>query len=284
MSIGDVWQEHRRFITIVGAGGLILLIGFFTISSIYSGKAARLSSEIDRARSAQRKDQLPPGTDIRKIQADRERLEKEALDLVSGVAHKPADKWTLGPGVADPDLHYNQQIDVLRNGVLELAARRNVDVDQRLGLPDTFPGSRAEIEHYLRGLSVVEAVVSTALAAEQVHEAGIARIERIEIAKAPKSKGDQRKVPFVTAIKVDFSVVGHPKAIDWMLKGLAADTKGEGRSGRYLAIEDASIKSLDLAPNATGKERRGADPLDRRRVECRLSILALNVNPEGQVL
>jgi hypothetical protein len=285
MNIGDIWQEHRRFITIVGAGGLILLIAYFTINAIYSGKAQRLSSDIERARSAQRQAALPAGADIRKIQADRERLERETADLVGSVAHTPADKWLILPSVADPDLHYNQQIDGLRNGVLELAALRNIDVDQRLGLPDTFPGSRADIEHYLRGLDVIEAVVSTALAAEQVHEAGIARIERIEITRPPKAKpANERKVPFVSAIKVDHSIIGHPKAIDWFLRNFAADAKGEGRAGRYLAIEGASIKSLDLPPNATGKEKRGADPMDRRRVECRMSILALTVNPEGQVL
>jgi hypothetical protein len=285
MSVGDIWQEHRRFITTVGAGGLILLIGCFAISSIYGGKTSRLRRDIDLARSAQRTAALPAGADIRKIQADRERIEREAGELLASVGNKPDDRFLLGPSVANPDLHYNQQIDALRNGHLEFAARRNIDVDQRLGLPDTFPGSRAEIEHYLRGLGVVEAVIATAIAAERENEAGIARIERIEIARPPKTRlGEQRKTPFISSIKVDLSVIGHPKAIDWMLKSFAADTKGEGRAGRYLAIEDASIRSLDLAPGAAVKEKRGVDPMDRRRVECRLSILALSVNPEGQVL
>jgi hypothetical protein len=284
MSIGDVWQEHRRFITIVGAGGLILLIGHIVIGSIYTGKARRLASDISRARAAQSQAQLPAGTDLRRIIADRERLEREASELVQAVGHRPTERWQVGPGIADPDLHYNQQVEALRNGVVELAAIRNIDVDPKLGLPDAFPGSRAEIEHYLRGLDVVESVISAALAAEQLHEAGIARIEGIEISKPPKPRqSGERKVPFVTSLKIDLTVVGHPKAIDWMLKTLAAEAKAE-RLGRYVSIQEAAIKSLDLAPGATAKQKRGADPADRRRVECRLGILALTVNPEGTIL
>lgn len=286
MSVGDVWQEHRRFITMVGGGGLVLFIAYLIISSVYSGKVQRLTGDIDRARSQQKAAVLPQNADIRKIQADRDRLEKETEALMTTVGYKPDDKWLVLPTVADPDLHYNKQIDAFRNGILDIATLRNIDVDQKLGLPDQFPASKAEIEHYLRGLAVVEAVVGAAVVAENMHEGGVARIEKIEISKPPKARvgADQRKVPFVTAIKVDMSIVGHPKAIDLILKSFAADTSGEGRAGHYLSLEEASIKSLDLAPNAPVKERRGVDPADHRRVECRLGIIALNVNAEGQIL
>jgi hypothetical protein len=286
VSAGDVWQEHRRFITTIAAGGLVLFIGFLVISSIYSGKARALRGDIERARSTQKQSFLPAGAEIRKIQGDRERLEKDTTGLMATVAYKPADSWLVLPSVADPDLHYNNQIDKLRNGALEFAAIRNIDVDSKLGLPDQFPGSRAEIEHYLRGLAVVEAVVLASLAADGLHEGLIARIEKIEIARPPKARtaAEQKKVPFVSAIRVDVTVVGHPKAIDAMLKMFAADTSGEGRAGQYLAIDDASIKSLDIPPGAPVKEKRGTDPADRRRVECKLGILALNVNAEGQIL
>jgi hypothetical protein len=287
MSVGDVWQEHRRFITMVGAGGLVVFIAWLIISSVYSGKAQRLTQDIERARRVQKDSVLPGGADIKKIQSDRDRLEKDTEALVTTVGYKPDDKWLVLPSVADPDLHYNKQIDAFRNGVLELAALRNIDVDQKLGLPETFPGSRAEIEHYLRGLAVVEAVVGSAVVAEGVHEGGVARIEKIEISRPPKARtgtADQRKTPFIPSIKVDMTVVGHPKAIDLILKNFAADTSGEGRAGHYLSLEEASVKSLDLAPGAPAKEKRGADPADHHRVECRMSILALNVNPEGQIL
>lgn len=286
MSVGDIWQEHRRFITMVGGGGLVLFIAYLIVSSIYSGKAARANSDIDKARSMQKQSVLPQGADIRKIQADRERLEKDTDALMGTVGYKPADNWLVLPTVADPDLHYNKQIDAFRNGILDLATLRNIDVDQKLGLPEQFPASKAEIEHYLRGLAVVEAVVGSAVLAENLHEGGVARIEKIEIARAPKARtgADQRKTPFVTSIKVEMTIVGHPKAIDLILKSFAQDTSGEGRAGHYLSLEEASIKSLDLVPNAPVKERRGVDPADHRRVECRLAIIALNVNPEGQIL
>jgi hypothetical protein len=286
MSAGDIWQEHRRFITMVGAGGLVLFIAYLVISSIYSGKAQRLTGEIERSRATQRQSVLPANADIRKIQSDRDRLEKEAEALMGTVGYKPEDHWLVPATVGDPDLHYNKQIDAFRNGFLELAALRNIDVDQKLGLPEQFPASRAEVEHYLRGLAVIESVVGSAVLADNAFEGGVARIERIEIARPPKGRtgADARKTPFITATKVDMTIVGHPKAIDQILKSFAADTSGEGRAGRYLALEDASIKSLDLAPGAAVKERRGADPADHRRVECKLGIIALNVNPEGQIL
>ncbi len=285
MRVGDVWQEHRRFITIVGAGGLLLLIGYLIISAVYSGKAQRLRDDISRAKSVQRSSSLPQGIELRKIQTEREKLEKDEGDLIQSVAHKPAENWLVGPSVADPDLHYNQQIDRLKTTHLELAAIRNIDVDPKLGLPEQIPATRADFEHYLRGLSVVEELIGAALKAEQVHEGGIVRIEKIEIARPPKARAaTDRKIPFVTSIKVDMTVVGHPKATDLFLKTLAADTAGEGRTGQYLAVEEATIHSLDLPPGVAAKATRNADPADRRRVECKVSVLALNVNPEGQVL
>ena len=101
----------------------------------------------------------------RRLPGVREQLRKDFDTLVASVSHTPSEPFRLGASVTDPDLHYNSQVDRLRTGILELAAIRNIDVDQRLGLPDAFPASRGEIEHYLRGLDVIEEMMSMCVAA-----------------------------------------------------------------------------------------------------------------------
>ncbi len=284
MNLGDLWQEHKKFITTVLVGAFVVLIAQLVMKSIYSSKVESHQREISSAQAAQRSATLPGGVDLKKIQQDREQLRKEFDSLVASVSHTPTEPFRLGGNVTDPDLHYNSQVDRLRTGILELAAIRNIDVDQRLGLPDAFPASRGEIEHYLRGLDVVEEMISMCIAAEQLYEGGVARIERIEIEKANKNRAaNDRKVPFTTSLRVNMVVVGHPKAADWILRRFpTAASDDPSRAGRYLAVDEASIRSLDTPPGAVSRDKRGSDPADRRRVELRLSVLALAVNTEGQ--
>jgi hypothetical protein len=278
--MGDIWQEHRKFIMSVVAGGLLLLVGVLLIDGTFDGRIQAARARINRAKADQ-KQALPAGYDLRKAVENRGTLEAGYDGLRTAVARVPAKEWRIGSDVADSDLYYNAQLERFRNGTLEACAVRNIDVDQRLGLPDAFPSQRSDQEHWMRGLDVVEQVLVIALAAERDVEGGIARVERIEIDK-PEKKGPGAKTPFVSGTKVSLSVVGHPRAVAFVVRALAQDNTGsEALSGRWLAVEKAVVTSLDFPPDGSVKERKGADPNDRRRVEARFDLRALDVNPEG---
>ncbi|HYC77698.1 MAG TPA: hypothetical protein VEI02_08740 [Planctomycetota bacterium] len=283
MNFGDFWQEHRRYVTATVAGLVGVFIVTLIIDALYDDDIRKARRTIETAQS-ERARALPPGVDLAQIKSAREGLEAEFDRLREALVRKPRPEMRLDGGVADPDLHYNAQLDRIRNGVLELCALRNIDVDQRLGLPDQFPASRGEIEHYLRGLDVVEQILAVCLAAEQRTEGGIARVERIEIEKAPKrGAATARTRPFLGALKVEMSIIGHPRAVDDVVRAFP-DEPGPGEEpGRRVVVQDAVLRSLDVGPGSTDRDRRGVDPMDRRRVELRLSVLALDVDPEGKL-
>ncbi len=278
--MGDIWQEHRKFIMSVIAGMLTVFVGALAIDGAFDSRIRLARGTIDRARSDQ-KQALPSGYDPRKATENRSNLESEYDKLRTAVARAPSKEWRIGPEVSDSDLYYNAQLEKFRNGTLEACAVRNIDVDQRLGLPDAFPSQRNEQEHWMRGLDVVEQILVIALAAEREVEGGIARIERIEIEK-PEKRGPGYRVPYLAGLRVQLSVVGHPRAVAFVLRALSQDDSGnEALRGRYLAVDKSTVTSLDFPPDGTVKERKGADPNDRRRVEVRLELRALDVNPEG---
>ncbi len=280
MNFGDIWQEHRKYLTALIAGLVGALVIKLVIGMVYDDRLRKASAKNERARAEQAR-ALPAGVEVGAVKRAREQLEAKFNELRSALHRKPREELVLGPSVADPDLHYNAQIDRIRSGVLELCALRNIDVDPRLGLPDAFPSSRGEFDHYLRGLDAVEQLIAVCLAAEQRFEAGLARIERIEIEKPSKAKaGAARGKPFLSTLSVDAVIIGHPRAVDEILRSFAAADAGDGRR---LVVQEASVKSLDVGPGAPNRDRRGTDPLDLRRVELRVRLWALDVDSEGKL-
>lgn len=283
MNLGDLWQEHRRYLTATLAGAMGVLVVKLILGLVYDGRIERAKATLSRAQGEQAR-ALPAGIRVDEVKRGREALEAQFGKVRDALQRKPKPEMTL-VGVADPDLHYNAQLDRIRSGVLELCALRNIDVDQRLGLPDAFPASRGEIEHYLRGLDAVEQLIATCLAAEQRVEAGVARIERIEIEKPAKARtgAAARGKPFTTQLNVECSIIGHPRALDEVVRSFSSAPVEGDRSGRRLVLTEATLRSLDVGPGATVRDRRGADPLDVRRCELRVKAAAFDIDPEGKI-
>jgi hypothetical protein len=283
MNFGDLWQEHRRFITATVAGLVGVFIIKLVIGYVYNPRIERAQGVITRAQGEQAR-ALPSGVNVNEVKKGRENLEAQFGKVRDALQRKPKAEMTL-VGVADPDLHYNAQLDRIRSNLLELCALRNIDVDQKLGLPDAFPATRGEIEHYLRGLDAVEQLIAVCLAAESRFEAGVARIERIDIEKPSKARSGAaaRAKPFVTTLTVEMAVIGHPRALDEVVRSFSAAPAEGDLAGRRLVLLEATLRSLDLGPGVVNRDRRGVDPLDARRCELRLKAAAMDVDSEGKI-
>lgn len=285
MNFGDLWQEHRKYLTAVLAGAVSVLVVHIVLSSIYEGRIAKANGKFDRARQESAK-ALPANADLSKVKRDREALEAQFDALRAALHRVPAESMTLASGVADPDLHYNAQLDRIRTTTLELCALRNIDVDQRLGLPENFPASRTEIEHYLRGLDAVEQFVRECLEAEQIVEGGVARVVNAQIEKPAKAKAGAAagQRPFLTPLTIKATAVGHPRAIDELLRSFAGAPGGTAvANGRRLVLQEATVRSLDAGPGSANRDRRGLDPLDVRRVELAATMTVLDIDPQGRL-
>ena len=50
MDLNDIWQENKRFITTVGSGFLVFLIGYFVVEGVYAGDIDSINRSNSKAR------------------------------------------------------------------------------------------------------------------------------------------------------------------------------------------------------------------------------------------
>ena len=279
-----VWQEHRRFIISLVVGALVFLIVWLVIDGLYGSDIRSYRTRIQRHRRAQRQ-ALPPGVRLSDVRRERQADEDAFQEMLAVVQRVPDEGFSLAGVTQNVDLHYTKQIDRVRKEVLELCALENVAVDQNLGLPSRFPASRTEKEWFLNGLDVVRQVLLLALEANGAMEGGITRIENISIKTRKVSRGNaRRRDSFLKLLPVSVSIVGHPLAVNRILADLPAPPGSRSKPGRYLALLDGSMTSLDSPPGARRGKRRKTftDPADSNRVRLDLTVAAVSVDPSGR--
>ncbi len=277
--MGELFQEHKRFFVTLILGALAFFVLYLVIGAFFDSSTMRARNEIRKARGDIERS-LPAGVDLQKLRVQRDQADTALRELTAALHRVPAPGFQLTAEVRDPDLHYNRIADGLRRGLVEACAVRSVDVDMRLGLPDSIPTTRRDIDWYLRGLDVVQQVLESVIRIDtSVLESGIARIERIEIAGQGKAKigGGTAAPAFVVKHPVSFVIVGHPRAIF----SLTEEYSRPLPVGRGLVVEEATIRSLDLPPGAANRGVRAGDPLDRGRVELKLTVAAVDIQRDG---
>lgn len=269
--MADLWQEHRRFIVTLLAGGLVFLIAYLLIDGIYSDDIQQSQLLIARFERTQR---MAPGGDLEEARDEQARVVEEFERLRRGMDRRPAEGFKVGPDVSEADLHFNMTVAKVRQEMLEPCALRNITVDRRLGLPDSIPGTRGQKDWYLRGLDVVYQVLALVLEADSVLEGGIARVEDISIA-GMDSRDETAGSRFVELLPVSLDIVGHPRAVDRVLRVLPQPDP----NGRYLALLSGSIESLDEPPDARRRGQR--DSADAERVVAHLELSPVFINEEA---
>jgi hypothetical protein len=277
--MGDLFQEHKRFIVVLALGGLGFLVARLALGWIFEPSLLRHQSEI-RRHATEIGRGLPASVDLSRLRADADRA-RVAFEAQRALVHRvPSEGCTLTPEISDPDLHYSRMANDVRRREMEACAVRSIDVDPRLGLPESIPTLRKDLEWFLRGLDVVRQVLDLVVRVDTtVLEGGIARIERIEITPPARVRGGAQEgvPPFVLRHPVSFVIVGHPRAV----LGLTEELVRRPQPGRGLLVDEATIRSLDQPPGGAARARSG-DPLDRGRVELKLVVSAVDVNPEAQ--
>lgn len=270
--MGDFFQQHKRFILGYVGGFFAFVILYLLVGSIFGGDTRGLERQIRRYKADIRS--KPRNVKIGDLRLERREQDEAVRGFANTVAREPGD-FSL-PGAVEPDIYYNSRVEWLLGAErLERFALADIGCDETLGRPDKYPGSAAEFAWYLRGLDIVDQMMAWVLESDREElEGGIARIERISIAPAPKQRRRRAAEPsFVTGHAVEFTIVGHPIGISFLLKKLAVEPDG----GRFLTLEDATVESLDSLEGQRRSRRDRVDPRDKGRVRARLRVAALDV-------
>lgn len=251
MDLGDIWQAHKRFILGVGAGLVVFLIAKSVIGSTWNVAAAAQQASSSAARI--RRVEVPRKAELARVERE-VTTHAETMERLVGAMHYATPERYVLPRAGSPDLVFNEIREQATEQLVNAARRQNIDVDNSLGLPEFTPTGREAIQRALRGLSVVEQVVTAAIVA------GVSSVDKIEVTK-PRGRGTGGG--FVEELEVQFEVHGQTGAIADLVESLARD------KGAYLAFRAFDMK-LD--------ER---DAFGRTRLN--LTVAALEIDPEAKL-
>ncbi len=254
MDLNDFWQGNRKFILGVGCAVVVVLIGKGVVGSVWDAQAA--ARGVERHASGLRREEAPRAAEVSAVTGENTALGARLEELYARLAYVTKEDYVLPKNEPNPDLLYNAIRGRAREQLVDFAARRNIRVNDSLGLPDYTPSGREAIQRYLRGLSIVEQVVSAAIVAEVRAVDGIEIVER-------KGRARQKGEAFVDPLEVRFEIAGTTAAIAELVEDLV---RGEEQ---FLCVEDFLIET-------DSKKALGLTVL-------KLAVSALTIDPEVQV-
>lgn len=255
MNLDAIWQSHRRFITGVAIGVAGFVAGLILVQAT-AGR--RLEAAESRIRTAENKLRAPSYGEAA-VTALQQRLGAlQAQNQELAALCLPARRAEFRPAAGQsPSQHYIDFTGARRQELIALGARRNVDVDETLGLPPVSPTDPQAIERVLRGFDVVDRVVRLAV------ETGATAVENAEI--QTRSGTRRGKVP---ASVLDTT----PVTMDVVLPEAAAR---KFTTALVNAQPGLPLARIELGP---------ADPRKRlRRASLEFAVGELPPAPAGEV-
>lgn len=252
----EMWQRHKSFILQVLVGGVLFLVAFFVMRSMYGDEN---DPERARARNVSRRDELrkkldegraPDQASIEEQKRIADAAEKRRGELVRRVASvagadagaRDADRekayvleniqWTATVLQKDPapfaarfervpQACLSSLRDEARSALVSKAAQAGKDLDESLGL-SAYPDH--EVPQALHGLAIVTDLASQCLDPKS----GIDKVLSLRVS-ARSTFPETNEVPFVSAIGVHMEVEGAPLAVSNFLRSLNAADRTDRR-------------------------------------------------------
>lgn len=204
MDFDDYWQENKSFVGQVAAGLVVFLIGLAIVNKTVGAdvKSARAK------RSAEQRKLNAPAYSA--MDRDLAREDNELLNAAV-VALGETVQFRSRPIFRDPDEpttagRYLDAVAQVRDELLPMAGRANVQLDTTFGLPEISPTREDELERYLDGLDLVERVMRLAI------QEGVAEVRSVRI-RLDTRLGSKEGIGAVERTRVQFDLRGNDLAI-----------------------------------------------------------------------
>ena len=98
MDLGDYWQENKRFVTGVGAGVVVFLIGFALVRSYFEGDIQSKRREIGK-RESDLAQPMFSATELADAQAQHDALTAAVAELTEAARFEPRPEFKIPSGV-----------------------------------------------------------------------------------------------------------------------------------------------------------------------------------------
>ncbi len=231
MDLNEYWQANKRFLVATASGVVVFLAGMIAIDRAFRGELLALQRSASSASAKLRNEPMYGPAALEQAQKDNEELKKTVGILTEATAFKARPGFRLDPKAGPATNQYFSAVSRVREELLRAAGRGNLRVPDDLGLPALAPTREAEIERYLEALDLVDRAVRLAL------EAGVSRIDKIEIRLDPKLASRQG-VGEIEKTRVEISASGKPAP----LVHFASATQSPSKDSGPLLMEKAEIQ------------------------------------------
>lgn len=232
MDLNDIWQGHKKFILAVGGAAIAFLVAKAIIGSTWDVDS--LSSNARSTSTQLKKLAAASPAELSAVQAQCSDLRERLAELQKRMEFTTAPEYLLPEG-KNADLVFNEVRARAQEELIGKAARRNIRVDESLGMPQFTPSGREAIQRSLRALNVVEKVVEAAVAAE------VRSVDGIEVTEA-RTRKRTKDDAFIDALPVRFNISGRATALAALLEQI-------GRAeAAFLAVEDVQMELDPKSP------------------------------------
>ncbi len=251
MDIGEIWEEHKKFIVAVGAALVVFFIGTRIVNSMYVSPANRLDASASRLESKLRKGVSPDSGDLRDARNNGEAADARLAEIEARVAYEIDPRFRLEPG-ADFDLVYNDRYREVRDAILQRSSIEDVDVDPSIGMPDTTPQDRVDVERHLKALDQIQRVLGAAM------DNGVVAIPFVRMLEEGR-RGFLASQAYLERTRVEYEMTGSADSIFGLVEALqTGDT--------FLGVTACRI---ELDPKAEGL------------VRATIEVVALETDPDA---
>jgi len=258
MDLSDIWQENKRFITTVGAGLLVFMIGWMVVDGMYM-------SDIQSVQRLNRNDRKKLNTEMF-TSADRSlaRDENEELNsrydtILDVAAFRPRPEFRLDQANVKAQDIYANAIENVRDRLRNLASRQRAFLPDGLDIDMLKTRNIDALERNLHAIDLLERAVEMAL------EAGVKQIRSVDISLDPAFRS-RRGLGAIERTQVTIDAVSGAEAIAvWILM---CETPRPGDPEMSVHLQALPIESIDA--------RRAASKSDE--VRTRVTFLVVRVN------
>jgi len=258
MDLSDIWQENKRFITTVGAGLLVFLIGWMVVDGLYSGDIQQVQ-RANRTARGKLSVEMFTATDRELARDENEILNSSYATIAEVAAFRPRPGFILGEGAGRPQDVYITAVEGARERVRDLASRRRAFLPEGLDLDMLKTRNVDAIERNLHAIDLLERAVVMAL------ESGVTQIRGVDIKLDPAFKS-RRGLGAIEKTQVTIDTVSSANAVArWIMM---CETPADGGSPNSVRLQALPIESVDA--------QRAASKSDE--VRTRVTFLVIRVN------
>jgi hypothetical protein len=241
MDLNDLWQEHKRFLSILGAGLAVFLIAYFVIDGRFSTKRNELKRTLTGNIHALAEERYGRAA-LQAAGEENEALSSSVRQLAQAVAFRTRPRFHYDAG-GDSTQYY-----VLRSQIIQelsaLAGRNRVILPAGLDLESPDTAQEERIVRHLEALDLVDRVLRIAI------DARVKRVNSIRVQLDPALNA-RAGVGDIETTEVEIEFRSPAAAVVRMLALTQSATPGQPLTVSKIEITGARSKEDEITAKVT---------------------------------